>query len=191
MVVLPPANRATVTSHNSGSFPFFPSIVCFCVNSVFPSLCFVQAQSSSAWHAAPSALASLSPACVKSFPLLHHILYTGTPASPWIYSITPLFLCMHVLMSVWGPLFHPPTSLPAFVSLSCAFLSPSFDVSLLPFLSSLRSSRRLVGFLVSFFCCVSLSVSKLVSRFQWHLEEGEVQPSQECLDGETSSSYLL
>lgn len=98
MVALPPANRATVTSHNSGSFPFFPSIVCFGVNSVFPSLCFVQAQSSSAWHAAPSALASLSPACVKS--LLHHILYTGTPSSPWIYSITPLFLCMHFLMSL-------------------------------------------------------------------------------------------
>lgn len=125
MVALPPANRATVTSHNSGSFPFFPSIVCFGVNSVFPSLCFAQAQSSSAWHAAPSALASLSPACVKSFPLLHHILYTGTPSPPWIYSITPLFLCMHFLMSLSEAhcFIHQHLFLPLSRSLSCFLIA--------------------------------------------------------------------
>lgn len=133
-------------SPDSGSFPFFPSIVYFCVNSVFFfTLLFVQALSSSGWHAAPSALASLSPACVKSFPLLHYVLYTGTPSSPWIYSITPFSLYALPNVSVWCPLFHPPTSLPAFLSLPLS-LSLVFSYRLhsmsVFFLSYLHSEAR-------------------------------------------------
>lgn len=180
-------------SPDSGSFPFFPSIVCFCVNSVFFfTLLFVQTLSSSVWHAAPSALSSLSPACVKSFPLLHYIFYTGTPSSPWIYSITPLFLCMHFLMSLSDAhCFILPFFPSLCLSLSCFLIAFIRCQSSSFLIFTQKLEKTCVGSLVSFFCCVSLSVSKLVSRFQWHLEKGEVQPSQECLDGETSSSYLL